>query len=204
MSAKLSLRAYAASRKARGLPGGTLNAVQKARDAGRIQVVDGKVDQEAADAAWAANTSVEQQQRGKSGGVKRPKASNTPKTGVDEGADEPNDDAEAERYLNARARKEAALADLAQMEAAEARGDLVRVEDVAAWWGEMVTLARARLLALPSMAAPQVAAPGKIAEVQAILRKLINEALEELSRDGVPEGAAGRARRHAGHLETAA
>jgi hypothetical protein len=189
----LSLRAYARSRRERGLPGGTLNAIQKAIASGRIQLVDGKIDPEAADAAWVKNTSVEQQARGARGGG----------TPVLEPPAAPSDVVDAESYIVARARKEAALADLAEMEASELRGELVKVEAVTKCWGEMTTAIRARLLVLPSMAAPMIAPPGKASEVQGILRKLVNEALQELSGDGIPEGAKRRARRHAEDPETA-
>jgi hypothetical protein len=53
----LSLRAYAAHRKALGLSGGSDAAVRKARDAGRITVLnDGTIDPVAADAAWGGST----------------------------------------------------------------------------------------------------------------------------------------------------
>ena len=190
----LSLRAYAASRKARGLSGGSLAAVQKARDSGRIKVVDGKVDPDAADAAWLANTSVDQQARGNGARVA---ATSSGKT------DDPDETEQPEDYLAARARKEAALADLAEMEAAELRGDLVRTDDVVSCWGEMMASLRARLLVLPSMAAPQVSAPGRALEVQGILAKLVNEALSELS-DGVPESVRRRKARHAEDSPTTA
>jgi hypothetical protein len=54
----LSQRGYAKHRKERGLPGGSLAAVQKALTQGRIQAVDGKIDAGLADAAWASNTRV--------------------------------------------------------------------------------------------------------------------------------------------------
>lgn len=53
----MSLRAYAAHRKERGLPGGSDAAVRKAIKADRIPVLaDGTVDPAAADAAWAGNS----------------------------------------------------------------------------------------------------------------------------------------------------
>ena len=53
----LSLRAYAAHRKALGLSGGSDAAVRKARDAGRITVLsDGTIDPIAADAAWGGSS----------------------------------------------------------------------------------------------------------------------------------------------------
>ena len=55
MGELLSLRGYAAHRRARGLPGGSLRAVQKARDRGAITVGADGVDFERADAEWAEN-----------------------------------------------------------------------------------------------------------------------------------------------------
>lgn len=53
----LSLRQYAAHRKALGLSGGTDKAVRKARDAGRISVLpDGTVDPVVADREWGGST----------------------------------------------------------------------------------------------------------------------------------------------------
>lgn len=49
----LSMRAYARSRAERGLPGGTLRAVQKAAERGRVvKFANGLVDPVASDAAW--------------------------------------------------------------------------------------------------------------------------------------------------------
>ncbi|MGE5487323.1 MAG: hypothetical protein ACM3S5_10340 [Rhodospirillales bacterium] len=52
----LSLRAYARSRRERGLPGGTLQAVRKALQRGRISAVGGKIDPTRADVDWLRNT----------------------------------------------------------------------------------------------------------------------------------------------------
>ena len=52
----VSLRQYARHRKARGLPGATVSAVQKALATGRIVLVDGGIEVDAADAQWHANT----------------------------------------------------------------------------------------------------------------------------------------------------
>lgn len=106
--------------------------------------------------------------------------------------------AESESYSAARARKEAAQADLAEMEAGELRGELYRRDDVVNTWGEMMAAIRSRLLILPSMAAPQVA-PGRAAEAQAILQKLVHEALSELG-EGLPKRT-GRGKR--GHASSA-
>ena len=70
-----SLRAYARSRKARGLPGGSPAAVGKAVAAGRIvRRPDGQIDQDQADADWLRNT----QERCPADGSR-----STAKTGID-------------------------------------------------------------------------------------------------------------------------
>ena len=52
-----SLRKYAAHRKAKGLPGGSLSAIQKAITTERIKLnAEGKIDFDAADAEWERNT----------------------------------------------------------------------------------------------------------------------------------------------------
>lgn len=54
---RLSQRAYALHRKGRQLPGGTLRAVQKALEDGRIRIgADGRIDPRQADREWEANT----------------------------------------------------------------------------------------------------------------------------------------------------
>src|ERR1035441_6668161 len=55
--ALVTLRGYARSRKARGLPGGSPAAVKKAIDSHRIvRLADGRIDESAADEAWRQNT----------------------------------------------------------------------------------------------------------------------------------------------------
>jgi hypothetical protein len=55
----LSKRGYARHRAERGLPGGTLAAIQRALREGRIATDgDGKIDPKPADQAWADNTRV--------------------------------------------------------------------------------------------------------------------------------------------------
>jgi hypothetical protein len=53
----LTLRGYARSRRERQLRGGTLRAVQKAIETGRITATGGKIDRALADEQWLANTS---------------------------------------------------------------------------------------------------------------------------------------------------
>src|SRR5262245_5136727 len=52
----MSLRGYADYRKAHGLPGGSLRAVQEAIARGRIEAPGGRIDPTIADLSWTANT----------------------------------------------------------------------------------------------------------------------------------------------------
>ena len=54
----ISLRAYARHRDV------SLTAVQKARDSGRISLINGKIDPEVADIQWAKNTRPDKQENG--------------------------------------------------------------------------------------------------------------------------------------------
>ena len=91
------------------------------------------------------------------------------------GNDTPSD------YLTARARRETAQADMAEMEAAELRGELVRADEIEAHWGALVVAFRARMMLVAPSVAPLIAAPGKVAEVQAKIQEAVFEALNELS-----------------------
>ncbi len=106
--------------------------------------------------------------------------------------DRPPGDIETER-----ARLIKAQADKTELEVAELHGELVRVSDVTDAWSQHIASARAKLLALPSKAAPRVL-PGRVAETQELLRNIIDEALNELAGDGLPERARSRIARASG------
>lgn len=80
-----------------------------------------------------------------------------------------------------RARLSAAQANKVEMEVEVLRGNLFKGDDIRRDLGEMITAARARLLAIPTRAAQQIAPPDKFVEVADILTLLIEEALIELS-----------------------
>lgn len=81
---------------------------------------------------------------------------------------------DAERAHLARAE-----AEFAELKAALARGDLITVDEFHALVTEALEHVKARLLAVPAVAAPLViAAP---AEAEAIIRSAVSSALEELA-----------------------
>lgn len=81
-----------------------------------------------------------------------------------------------------RARLDKARADLAEMDLEVRRGQLVRAEVVAKTWSDLVTVAKSRLLAVPSRVAPELVNRDMRACEQ-VVRDAIHEALEDLSRD---------------------
>jgi phage terminase Nu1 subunit (DNA packaging protein) len=110
----------------------------------------------------------------------------------------------------AKRRKLAAEAELAELDAAERRGDLVKIADVAAIVAEEYGACRSRLLGMPTKLAPILATTTDINEVRALLDAAIREALDEIRYEG---GSISRADREttagaddgtAGGVETAA
>lgn len=88
-------------------------------------------------------------------------------------------------YNESRARREAALADMAELEVAERRGELVPVAEARADVVARFTLVRTRLLGVPARAAQRL--PHLAGEVVPVVDALVREALEELALDGDPE-----------------
>lgn len=84
-----------------------------------------------------------------------------------------------------RARLAREQADAQEMRNAVARGELIPRGDVVAGMQGMIANARARLLAIPSKAAPLVAVEADPRAVQAILGALVEEALYELAHTRV-------------------
>ena len=72
-------------------------------------------------------------------------------------------------------------ANLAELEVEVKKGNLIPAEKVRERWAEMITAFRAKMLAIPTRTAS--AAVGKdIVEIESLVRKLVNEALDELNR----------------------
>lgn len=84
-------------------------------------------------------------------------------------------------FDRARTRKIAAEAEIAELELAKVRGQLVVAEDVIKAWDDVLAALKGKLLSVPTKAAPVVSAEPEAGSCQKILEDLINEALEELS-----------------------
>lgn len=109
----------------------------------------------------------------------------------------------AEGNLDAdRARLARAQAERTELELAELRGLVVRTDEVAAAWTNEIARARTRLLAMPNKLGPLCRSVPTDAAAAGLIEAEVLQALEELSKDGVPERA--RRRREAGAARVAA
>jgi hypothetical protein len=155
----MTVSEYARSRKKRGLPGGTRQAVEKAVDAGRIKLIDGKIDPEVADIQWEKNTRKRADIHGEAATVEAPETA------------KPNATAREPSWGDAKARTERAVAELKELELAERKGELI---DRAGY--ERATHQTARILrdalvtTLPSKIALELAALTDPWQVECCLR----------------------------------
>lgn len=189
MSELISQRAYARSRKERGLPGGSLAAVQKAIDSGRIRLIDGQIDPDVADIQWERNTDPDQQKRGAGGGLGTSLAGEgralAPplQTSAQEAPAEdrrPQSDDQVSRIREA-ARADAARAELLEYQLEEKRGNLVKADEVRRAAMEKARVARDALRGLPDRLATLLAAESDPAKVHARLSEEIDRVCRELS-----------------------
>lgn len=84
-------------------------------------------------------------------------------------------------YDEARTRKVNAEAEIAELELAKIRGELVQAEDVVSAWEDVLAAAKAKFLSIPTKAAPIAAAESEAGACQKILEDLVHEALQEFS-----------------------
>lgn len=84
-------------------------------------------------------------------------------------------------YDEARTRKVNAEAEIAELELAKVRGQLVIADDVVKAWSDVLSNLKSKLTNIPSKAAPIVASESEAGMIQHILTDLMNEALEELA-----------------------
>jgi hypothetical protein len=125
---------YARSRAKRGLPGGDPSTVRQAIRTGRISTVDGMIDPAVADAEWTRNT---QKRVDYHGGQ------------TEEGTPE---------WSESKAREAAAKADIAEIEAARLKGDMVdRAGVEKAAIAVSKSLQNALVDVLPAKLAPELA-----------------------------------------------
>jgi hypothetical protein len=87
-------------------------------------------------------------------------------------------------YHQARTRREAALAQLAEIELATRRGELIPADQVEQAWSGIISVVRTILLGLPSRIAGGVAGAATTQEISAMAMSIIREALYEIAASG--------------------
>lgn len=88
---------------------------------------------------------------------------------------------EGSAYEQARTKKMNAEAAISEIELDRIRGKVVMADDVVAAWENTLGAVKARLLSVPTKAAPMVAPESDAGACQGIISDMINEALEELA-----------------------
>lgn len=176
-----SLRAYA---KRRGV---SAEAVSKAIAAGRLRgsvvLVDGQpkiADVDLADREWDANTRprIDQPTSSRPAAMKGRRPSADDDDDVDLPPDVPPYKVSRARREAAAARREEALANIAEMEAAEKSEELVPFEEARSYIIDKFNVVKTRFLGVPSRVAQRL--PLVAAEVEPVVDELIREVLEEL------------------------
>jgi hypothetical protein len=87
-------------------------------------------------------------------------------------------------YNQARARRETALASLAELDLAKQRGELIPADQVLQAWSGIFSVVRSILLGLPSRIAGGVAGAATTQEISAAAMVVVREALYELAESG--------------------
>ena len=88
----------------------------------------------------------------------------------------------------AKRRKLAAEAAMAETELDQVRGTLVPADKVEAEWSELVANCRAKLLSIPTKVAAEAYSAQNVAEMKDTLKRAIIEALNELSESSADSG----------------
>lgn len=188
---------YARSRKERGLPGGSREAVRRAVDEGRISAFgsDKLVDQQLADAQWERNTRARVSQGAAPAQAGLALAADPGSAGVDAGQ-APARAAADPSYMQFRARREEADAQIAEMNAAKMRGAMLMREDVDRAMFEIGRELRDRLTACARRVASEVAALGTAEACEAVIdreHRIVLELLVTAFREKVGAPAKGAA-----------
>jgi len=157
--------------------GVTREAVRQAIKTGRISLLRGKIDPKSADRAWAANT----HPPGKGGqnrGKRQPRAAKPgPKAALEPGVSPENGGA---TFASTRTRREQALAEMAELDLARRRGELVPAQEVRAAAFKSGRRVRDMVLALPDRLSPRLVGLDQFA-INVILTEELHRALKEIS-----------------------
>lgn len=147
-------------------------AVHKARDSGRITVIDGKFDLAVAKIQWEAN--------------RQRRRAEAPSTKLGSKADDVPAEEAADFWVS-KARREAAEAEISELKAAELRGELVRKVAVEREVASRLVALRESLEVLADRLAAVLAAETDQQAVRRMLRDEHRAALASFSRAAVEE-----------------
>jgi hypothetical protein len=166
----LSLRAYADHR------GVNLSAVQKAIKANRITTVPdekgrAKIDPVVADIQWAQNTNALQQERGSFKDFEKTQANLAAQPGDNNSPTAAPGAVQTSALSNEKARSEKLRSEMLELNLAQKRGELVKVEDVARALASKLKSAQEHLSGLADRLAPILAAETNVVEIDKILRE---------------------------------
>jgi hypothetical protein len=157
-------------------------AITKAIKSGRITPIDGRIDPDVADIQWARNTSTARAP------VAGPApaaaaASIAPRASVRVTRLNDGDEDEPATLLESRARREAALAELAELELSEKRGELVSAAAIERAMATKIMSVRESLDTLADRITPLLAAETDPDKVYKLLRGEIRQVLSQLSSE---------------------
>ena len=148
--------------------------------AGRITLIDGKVDPVEADRQWERNSRARPKGTGdvRSSREEAPARSAPPPSPPP--AADPIDTDMVPNYQESRARREAAEADLAELKVRTQRGELVPAAAVRAEFSRQMAGIRDGLLNIPARLAPVVAAESNLGKVQTLIDAELRAVLAQL------------------------
>jgi len=147
-------------------------AVLKAVKAGKIPLVNGKIDPDVADAAWARNRDARKPSKIAGQAVSAQAPIRMPRQG---GAPAPG------TYAHAQLSHETARAKKAMLEALALEGQLLKRSEVAAAWTGMMGAAKSRLLTIGDELCDKLAAETDPVHCRSMVDEVIYEALAHLA-----------------------
>jgi hypothetical protein len=200
----LTISEYARSRKARGLSGGTKQAVHKAIAEKRISAFgpDKLIDAQLADSQWDRNTRARVAAASQAPDLARRGDAEVPRPDLPDlaaaaaGAPEvPSPEQVPQQlhaepgYLKSRAAQAEADARIARLKAAELEGQLVRIDQVRSELASRLAPVREGLLQIPARIASTLAAQSDPGRIQTLLEAEIHQVLAPLARPDPADAA---------------
>jgi hypothetical protein len=157
--------------------GMALSTLQHHIARGHVTLIDGKVDVEVARVQLAKYTDPDQQMRALGGkAAMRGEAETEVLPPSVKGADDA-------RFMQEKARRERTLADLAELELAEKRGELVRRSDVERSLAGRLVAVRERAISMPDRLTARIRGAESDAEAHKLFRDEVLQMLEDLTRE---------------------